>query len=320
MVETIKQRDMKKFLLLSALWIALPLGMMAQDDLYFTPSKSVEKPRSSYEPMRESEASYSGSNRDVDEYNRRGRYGSYFKKIGTDSLGNDVIEFHTGMENVTDTLHVYPGTSIQYTGEDDYACSRRMSRFDDYYLYDPLLYSWRGFGPYWRMRYYDWYDPWYYGGYYGNYYGWYDPWFYGYRPWSGWYGWYTPSYYVSYGGKVTGTSNHGTVNNPGRFSSENSRFSGFRGNGQLSGNSRGGQFTRPADRTANGNAGKFGGSRRPVYENNNSRTVTPPRSYGNSTPTYSSGSFGGSRGGGNSGGGNHSGGSRGGGGNFGGRR
>ena len=62
---------MNNRILLSLLLGALPLTMMAQDDdMYFVPSKQTneravsyrEAPRSTY---------YCGSNRSVDEYNRR---------------------------------------------------------------------------------------------------------------------------------------------------------------------------------------------------------------------------------------------------------
>ena len=80
---------MKKLFLLFVLAGAMPLSMMAQDDdLYFTPSKKVAKTSSSVENK---PAYYVGSNRDVDEYNRRGKFRSTYQKIGVDSLGNDII-------------------------------------------------------------------------------------------------------------------------------------------------------------------------------------------------------------------------------------
>ena len=56
---------MKKFILISVLAGVLPLSMMAQDDdLYFTPKKdAATNSYSKYD-------NYSGSNRNVDEYNR----------------------------------------------------------------------------------------------------------------------------------------------------------------------------------------------------------------------------------------------------------
>ena len=77
---------MKKLFLLLAFVGVLPLSALAQDDVYFTPTKSVSKSSSDKAP-----AYYSGSNRSVDEYNRRGRLKSYYQKIGADSYGNDIV-------------------------------------------------------------------------------------------------------------------------------------------------------------------------------------------------------------------------------------
>ena len=177
---------MKKLVLLSVLFGALPISMMAQDDLYFTPKKSDKTVKSTPKVENDAPAYYSGSSRSVDEYNRRGKFGSYFEKIGTDSLGNDIIEFHSSAEDVTDTLAVYPGTKVEYDVDDDYYYSRRMSRFDDFYWYDPWF----------RGPYYSWHSPWWYSRW-----GWYDPWYYGYgyNGWYGWYDWYDPYYYSWYG-------------------------------------------------------------------------------------------------------------------------
>ena len=80
---------MKKQLLISLLIGALPLGMAAQDDdLYFvSKKKSVEKVADDYGLPRDTY--YSGSNRDVDEYNRRW---SHYEQI--DSTMADVIDFN----------------------------------------------------------------------------------------------------------------------------------------------------------------------------------------------------------------------------------
>jgi hypothetical protein len=324
---------MKKLILSTLLLGAVSLSVTAQDDLYFTPDKSVKKPKSSYKVVEGTTANIpeiAGSDRNVDEYNRRGQFGSYFTKIGTDSLGNDIIEFHTSASDVIDTLSVYPGAKVEYNADDDYTYSRRLSRFDDYYWYDPWLYGHYGFGPYWRYRYsafYDpwfdpWYDPWYYGfGWYGS---WYDPWYYGYYGWGypyhRWgYGWYGSTWAVPvairgghYNG-VTGTSRHGTVGRPGTTMANRGNYGGYRGNGQT---------TRAYDASNNRRAttqGRFGNNRSNII---NTRTYTP------STPSYntgggsrSSGSFSGG-GSSRSGGGSAGGGSRGGGGggHFGGRR
>lgn len=315
---------MKRFFLLSVLAGALPFTAAAQDDdLYFTPKKGADTEyKVPFKSQVESPAYYSGSNRDVDEYNRRGKLKSYYQKVGTDSLGNDIIEFRSGdgrYASPGDSAVVYQGSATYYDDDDDYAYTRRMGMYDDYYgWYNPYFYGYWG-GPYWAGR-YGWYDPWFDG--------WYDPWYY--SSWYGWgypyyrhYGWWgSPAYgwggprYYSYNG-VTGTRNHG----PGSFGTgraTGSNFGGYRGNS----GTRSYDFQRNRQSYSN-----FGGQRR-------SNTYNNTRSYSDSNFGRSnssnfggqrSGSFGG--GGGSFGGGSFGGGSRGGGfsgggggGHFGGRR
>ena len=193
---------MKKLFLLSAM-ITLSTGAWAQDDMYFVPSKkNIEKeitaqslPKDTY---------YSGSDRSVDDYNRRSVYQSI------DSLGNDIIEFNTSKGS-------YPVDSLS----EDYQVTRRMERFDDYTVKDAYIDGYRDgtydsmwHSPWYYTRYgyvytwYDpWFDPWYDYMYYGDYYSWYSPWRYGwygsyYRPW-GYYSWYTPYYYYGGGRRYT---------------------------------------------------------------------------------------------------------------------
>jgi len=179
---------MKKLILISLLIGALPLSMVAQDDdLYFVPKKqsAVEKVTDKYGLPRETY--YSGSNRSVDDYNRR--VSSY---VPIDSASSDIIDFNG-------ELGVYPDSL------DDYKLTRKMERFDDYSLSDNAAY-WAGYqegrhdlwwhSPWYYRTYgwYNWYDPWYYSSWY---YGYYDPWYYGPISWyGGWYGgWYDPWYY-----------------------------------------------------------------------------------------------------------------------------
>ncbi len=259
---------MKKFILISVLAGVLPLSLMAQDDdLYFTPKKDAAT--NSYNKY----DNYSGSNRNVDEYNRHAKFWSHYQKIGTDNKGNDIIQFTQGNglypdSTYIDTTFVGNYYSQMANNDDDYRYSQRMSRWDGFY--DPEYYSWSyGFGPYWgygpRWRYgfydpfYDpWYDPWYSGyyGYYGypyGYGGWYSPWY------SGYYGYpYYGGGYVSYSGP-TGTRNHSFINggNSGSFAQgtfggsraiNGSRSSGFNGSNNRSfGNQN--------------NSSRFGGSR-----------------------------------------------------------
>ena len=270
---------MKKLFLLFVLAGAMPLSMMAQDDdLYFTPSKKVAKTSSSVENK---PAYYVGSNRDVDEYNRRGKFRSTYQKIGVDSLGNDIIEFQAGTgiypnSTYVDTMWMSP--KQKYQDDEDYAYSRRMSRWDGYYgWYDPWFYGHWGYRPW---GYWGWYNPWYY-----SYYGWYDPWYYGYG-----YPYYAyRSYPIYYGGSYT------TYRSPRYHSPRRSFGSGRSGFGA-------------GDRRTAGR-GSFGAS----YGSGR------PSSSSSRMPSSSNGSFGASRGGGSFGGGGSRGGGSFGGGGGGGR-
>lgn len=317
---------MKKFILISVLAGVLPLSMMAQDDdLYFTPKKdAATNSYSKYD-------NYSGSNRNVDEYNRHGKFWSHYQKIGTDNKGNDIIQFTQGNGLYPDSTYVDTTFIGNYysqmadNNDDDYRYSQRMSRWDGFY--DPWYYSWSygfgpswGYGPRWRYGFYDsfydsWYDPWY-SGYYGypySYGGWYDPWYYGYHEYP-----YYGGGYVSYS-RPTGTRNHSfNGNNSGSFAQgtfggsrafNGSRSSGFQGSGNRSFGTQ-------------NNSARFGGSRSINNQNNNTRTFDNSRSFDRTpSPSYGSGSFGGgggsfggsrSGGGGFGGGGGHTGGSFGG--------
>ena len=161
---------MKKLILISLLIGALPLSMVAQDDdLYFVPKKksAVEKvtdksglPRDTY---------YSGSNRSVDDYNRR--VSTY---VPIDSASSDIIDFDGA-------LGVYPDSL------DDFSLTKKMERFDDYSLSENEAY-WAGY----QQARSDmlWHTPWYYRTY-GLYNYWCDPWYYGYS-------WYYPYYYTTW--------------------------------------------------------------------------------------------------------------------------
>lgn len=288
---------------------------MAQDDMYFTPTKSskaVSKP---------APYTYSGSQRDVDEYNRRGHFGSQYVGMETDSLGNDVITFAP-----SDSVYADNGDSY-YDPDDDYRYSRRMSRFDGFYWNDPWYYSW---DPYWYGNTYWYGSPYWYTDFR---WGWYDPWYYSYyRPWGyGWGGWYYPYYPVvhnNYYGGVTGTSNHGRVTY-GQGRSSNRNFSGYRGNtggrSYADGNSSfgGSRYNGNSNRNNyNSNRNNYNSNRNNYNSNRSNFGGNRNNSNSYSSPSYNSGgSFGGSRGGGFSGGGSFGGGSRGGGGgSFGGRR
>ncbi|MBP5278104.1 MAG: hypothetical protein J6Z18_06435 [Prevotella sp.] len=321
---------MKKLVLLTILMGVLPLSMMAQDDMYFTPKKGAKEAKSAaVSKVNDDKPVYhTGSNRNVDEYNRRGKFGSYFEKIGTDSLGNDIIEFHSSAEDLSDTLNVYPYESVQYDPEDDYLYSRRMNWFDDFYWYDPWYFRYSGYNPYFYGR-WGWWDPWF-TGYYGWYGGWYDPLFYGWggrfdyywgRPYGyGYYGWGIPSYHVSYGNSVTGTSNHGYVSRPASrntaVTAGRGHFGGYRGNGQTTQTYNRTRAAASSNSNMNRGNGRFVGS---TSNSNNSSTRSYTPSYSGGSYSSGGGSFGGSSGGSSGGGGGRSGGSSGGG-HFGGRR
>lgn len=335
--------NMKKNVLFSVVFGVLPLAMMAQDDLYFSPKKAAKEAKSSVEKVdAEAPAYYVGSDRSDDEYNRLGEFRSYYEKVGTDSLGNDIIEFHPGKG------YEQEEADYQYDEEDDFAYSRHMSRFEDTYCpYDAWLYTRYGFGPYWRSRFY-WdylYDPWYAGWYdpWYSYYGWYYPW-YSYSPWRyGYYGWgYPYGYWGGYWGGgywgggggiayndhgrnhgVSGTSGHGHVYRPGMGGHGGGSFGGARG-GSSTRSTVGGTTSGKTQRRGTFGSNRTGTNRTWSSSTRSSDTGSTP-SYGGNTRSGNS-SFGGSYGGSSSGGGSSRGGSFGGGGStrsgggFGGRR
>lgn len=289
---------MKTSVLLMAMITALPLSMTAQDDdMYFVPTKkNLTKERteqmrqynSQYE--REQPAYYSGSTRDVDEYNRMG---GQYQTYANDS---DVVNFS--------------GDSST-----DFALTQRMSRYDGY---TPSEAYWEGYdrgrsdewavsiwhSPWYVSSYYPWYDsywydPWYYdrphwswhvGVYYDPWYyrrgwGWSIGWGYHYRPY--WY--HSPYYhhrpYYAHGGGYryskgqthvyrpsTGTQSHGRVVYSGR---RTQNASGRTGIGASRGSNTG---IRSAGRS-------YGGS-----SNGSSNSIGVSRSSSSSGGSYNSGS------------------------------
>lgn len=100
---------MKRVRLLSVLLAAIPLGMMAQDDLYFNPAVDKDEVKSTVTDC-DGAPYYGGLDMSDDEYNRRHALGSYYQKIGTDSLGNDIIGFY-GADGTLSTDTVYPSAA-----------------------------------------------------------------------------------------------------------------------------------------------------------------------------------------------------------------
>lgn len=290
---------MRKLIFLSVITMAIPIMSIAQDDMYFVPKKAEKVLKSTYEYSTSQDTYHSGSDRSIDEYNRRG---TYVTEI--DSTGNDIIDFD-GIAGV------YPDSSQVY--EEDYTYTRRMSRFDDYAWVDPY---WAGYYA-GRTAGWGWYDPWLYGGYYYS--GWYyDPWYYSWHhPWYyGWYGhgWGYPHYVVSYNPRPVRTFNHivGTGRRPlAGYGSTSSGFGGVTNSNRLkSGNLRNKTFNASErfGTNRNTNANKTN----TVRNNTNNMSTTRPSS------SFGSGSgFGGSRSGGGFSGGSRS---VGGGSRFGGRR
>lgn len=299
---------MKRFYILTSLSLLLATGVSAQDDdMYFTPKKSSKQTQT--QSVRRSEVSqtydyqddeyndgdatyYSGSIRDVDEYNRRNRP-AYSYTDATDGEAAD-----------KDSILV---------SRQDYENSMKMKRFDGYnnvtlivadpWYYDSWYYDpWYGGSLYWHSR---WYDPWFYS--------WYDPWFYspgwygywgGYHGWGfgwGWHGYHMHDYAWGgggrpfhggpghFGGGVSPRGGFGT----GRMATANraNRGMGFQG-GNATSRSYGGRGTG-----AQGRSGSrlFNGMRNTTVNRSGSQNSTINRS----TRSYSapsSGFGGGSRG------------------------
>ena len=313
---------MKKFFMISILMGAMPLSMVAQDDLYFVPKKKSAEVVEVTTPI-------------------NNRVKSRYEVIQNDST-NDIIEFD-GQKGI------YPDSLTE-----DFELTKKMQRFEDYDLSDNAAF-WAGYhlgrdtwdwGLSWHSPWYyrtygwygGWYDPWYYTSWrYGWYDPWLDPWHYGYYdPWYySWYGIYDPWYYgyyglydrwrygyygyyslgypyyadVYYGGgaprrystnRVSGTQNHGRIDYSGPRGVSNGRTT-IHSAGTFGGSSIGGSRTstrvtaqdnnqRTVVRNASGN---FGGSRSATYSNSGSSTSRSTGSYSNSSSnsSRSTGSF-----------------------------
>lgn len=342
---------MRRFILLSAFVLSLPLSMMAQfDDMGFTPKKNKADAQTS-------STYYCGSDRSVDDYNRRGHFKSRVQSVD----GDDVIAFDGAEGIYPDSVYVdslfqskydFNGFSRYQADDDDYRYSRQLDRW--YGVYNPWFYGYFGYpgyshywcnpffySGYWGM--YDpWYDPWFYGpGYYGWggpwytgwYGGWYNPWYYGYHGWYGYYGYYDPWYwgggyggghvYTNYGRNgIAGTSNHGVASHPGRYTAGTGSTSSSSRFGNAHGNTNGDRAAvRPGSSSRNGTlntintAGNGGSSTRSASSSHSSArdNSSYSRSASSSFGSSSGSSFSGGSRGGSFGGGGHSGGSAGGG-------
>ena len=319
---------MKKLLLISVLFGLMPLSMAAQvDDLYFVPKKkSATKVTDNYGLPRE--VYYSGSDRSVDEYNRRV---SHYDLIAKDSTLNDTIHFSA-------EKGVYPDSTLN----EDFEITRKMSRFDDYRIadneafwagYEAGRYDWGWHSPWYYTR-FGWYDPWYYPWYwndpwyYSGYYGWYGGWYgFGYYPfYSSWYGpWYYDRFYY-YGGGYIGRVHSASTIGGGTIRRDGLSYGRHQSSSIARNSSRMSEVRR---RTMSGHTGysQSNASRSNSVRSGRSQNSTiynTPRSSSNNSGGFggsrSSGSF--SSGGGSfsSGGSRSSGGGGGGGGRVGGRR
>lgn len=339
---------MRRVLLTTLFAAVLPLASLAQDDMYFSPKKDKKASAESVEHSSSGYGSYSGCNRDVDEYNRRG-LGSSYQIFDGDSLNSDVIDFYGatpdsvyGKRKMKCELHDYTyGDGYDY----DNSYAYRMRYFDDLWFYDPWFYGPAYYSGWYGYCGYGWGWPWHYG-WYG---GWYDPWYYGYTgwydPWRGPWGWSRPYWgnavvHNRYNGGVTGSSNHGwvssgTLGNIGFSGSRrdgNSNFSGYRGSNSTSNknvDAYNRQNSRPNSYSGyRRNDNGFGNEQyrqqsvnydRSAFSNNSPYRNSSSFDSGSSVSRGGSFSGGGGFGGGHSGG--FSGGGRsGGGGHFGGRR
>lgn len=325
---TKETQNMKKFFLFSMLLGALPMALLAQDDLYFNPTKDKEHFERPKREIHERPTYYGGINKTDDEYNRRRGLHSRYEKIGKDSLGNDIIMFDSfdpSFNETFDTLYISDYRDGDFY--DDFAFARRRHHLRGYWGY------YGGWGS-WDPWYDGFYSPYYYGyaGYYYPYSRWYGYWnygFYGRWGWPYYYGGYGYPYYggwaywprtVYYSGH-TGTGNHWGSARQGSVGSFSGNRNGFAPSRSTTNRGSFGNM-RMRDN------GQFSGSRQNTttrsdafrYNNtNNSRSTTPQRTYnqnsfGNGSRSMNSGNFGGSRGGGGSFGGSRSGGG------FGGRR
>ncbi len=291
---------MTRHFIFTVLSLFIAMTVAAQDDdMYFTPKRqktntTVRTPRSevsnAYDYSNNYDSNYSddnstyhsGSIRNVDEYNRRGRYSTQQSWRDTTYYANDSI----------------------LVSREDYENSRRMKRFDGYnnvtlivgdpWYYDSWAYDpWYNGSWYWRTH---WYDPWYVGV------GWHDGWYSGwgyhhswYRPahyYGGWHGnWYRPV-----GRPSMGRPNNGAWQRPGRNYITNRPGIRITNNNSAS---------RITSRIINNTPPN---SQRNTFNNNRSTFTNENRSsFSSGRSTFSGGSRGGFSGGSRSTGGNGSG-------------
>lgn len=297
----------------------MPIQTMAQDDIYFVPSKKSKQTKREYTVP--AETYYSGSKRNVDEYNRQS---FHFERL--DSTDNDIITFDA-------VEGVYPDSTANQA--EDYAYTRRMSRFEDYEwkeAYDEGYRDGRSDSWLWRSSFY--YDPWYYDNWYYNTF-YYDPWYYNGWSYSSWHpswriGWNYPSYWhrpnywhsTWYGGityrpyrGVTGTRDKGVFRNDRRGTFTTNTATATSNN-----RSENSSFRSSRGSFSNGNTTTNRTTTTTTTNTTRNNTYNTQRNTSSNTVTSSSYSGSSRSGGGFSGGSSSGSSSRGGGGSFGGRR
>lgn len=268
---------MKQFALTFFSLLAVSMTSVAQDDVYFVPTKKALETEQQKSVQRyqynnpQNEGTYEYDNwadtrrgyRDTDEYNRRHRNR---KRQGIDSLDNYLKDEQTMTGRI---VRFYSPRGV-ITASPYY--------YDYYYdlaLYDPWFSSWG-----WNS-WYGWYDPFFYRGWgwsswyspwgYSSWYSpwgfssWYSPWHFGwgwnswYSPyhWYGYHGWggYAPYYDYSprtgnYYGNTYGANYRGTTRGGG-FASRNDRSASYRQD--FSRGTRGGSFNGYQGNARSGN-------------------------------------------------------------------
>ena len=167
-----EERGMRKNIFVIAVIMSLPLFVNAQvDDVYFIPKKNSRDKITNRLANKDVGRTtyYSGSNRDVDEYNRRGNSWTHYQQMGVDGKGRKVMSMRKGYGTYPDSMYLdtvfVERNRRAYDNDEDYRMTRRIRRFYGYYdpWYDDFAYA---YGPYWGSS-WAWYDPWYnpwYGG------------------------------------------------------------------------------------------------------------------------------------------------------------
>lgn len=168
----------KQLFLLLAFIIGSAVDTLAQDDLYFVPSKKKAKKvqAEQYDAVEYDDwAEGRNSDMDIDAYNRRS---------GSADKGADTYNDHAGeSESFTNRIVRFHAPGITVVSSPYYTDYIDVYTDPWYAFYRP--YSWYDFG--WH-NYYGWHTSWWWSTPYYWHSSWYDPWW-------GWHGHYHPIYY-----------------------------------------------------------------------------------------------------------------------------